>query len=208
MARLLVIRHGETAWNREQRFQGARDVPLNEKGRQQASLLAAYLGDKPLAAIYSSPLSRAVATAEAVAAYHSLTVRQAPGLSEINVGEWEGLNWEQIWAKWPQLGRQWHANPQLSPPPPGGEDYTVFQERSLAAMEAIAAAHTETDYIAVVCHGGVIRAVLNHLLGLGWGTRGRYYSRNCSINRLRWQPAGPVIVDSINDVGYLNEEWR
>lgn len=203
MAGLLLIRHGETIWNREQRFQGALDVPLSDKGREEAGLLAASLADKPLAAIYASPLSRARDTAQAVAAHHGLPVLTVENLSEVNVGEWAGHTWEEVWAKWPELGRQWHANPPASPAPPGGEYYPDFQKRCLEAMEGIAAAHEEGVQVAVICHGGVIRAVLNQLLGLSWGTRGVFFVKNCSITRLRWQPRGKVVVEGFNDVCHL-----
>jgi len=203
MAQLLLIRHGETIWNRERRFQGVMDIPLSEKGREEARQLAAFLGDKHLDAIYSSHLSRALDTAKAVAAYHDLEVQAVEDLSEINVGEWAGLGWEEIWERWPELGRQWYANPPESPPPPGGEYYPDFQKRCMAALEKIAAAHSDTDQVAVVSHGGVIRALMNQLLGLSWKTRGIFYVQNCSITRMRWQPGGKVVVEGFNDVCHM-----
>lgn len=208
MAHLLLIRHGETIWNRERRFQGVMDIPLSDKGRAEADLLAAYLRDKRLDAIYSSHLSRALDTAKAVAAYHDLGVGVVEGLSEINVGEWAGMSWEEIWERWPELGGQWYANPPESPAPPGGEYYPDFQKRCIAALENIAAAHGDADKVAVVTHGGVIRAVMNQLLGLSWGTRGKFFVRNCSITRMRWQPRGIVVVEGFNDVCHMNIETR
>lgn len=203
MPRLLLIRHGETVWNHERRFQGVEDVPLSEKGREQARLLAVSLRDEPLAAIYSSPLSRALDTAKAVRGQRPLEIQREPRLQEIDVGEWAGLGWEEIWERWPDLGRRWHANPSAAPAPPGGEYYPDFQERAMAAMEAIAAAHGDKDLVAVVSHGGVIRAVMNKLFGLTWGTRGRFFISNCSITRMRWQPEEPVVLAGFNDLCHL-----
>lgn len=203
MAQLLIIRHGETIWNRERRFQGVIDIPLSERGQEEAKLLAIALQDKPLAAIYSSPLSRALATAEQIASYHRLVIQVVDDLREINVGEWGGMGWEEIWEKWPDLGRRWHANPQKSPAPPGGEYYPDFQNRSLMAMEKIAAKHDPSDQIVLVCHGGVIRAVMNQLFGLTWETRGKFFVRNCSITRLDWRPGGPVVLASFNESNHL-----
>lgn len=203
MAKLLLIRHGETIWNREGIFQGAIDVPLSEKGEAEARQLGAYLRDKPLNAIYSSHLCRALDTAKAVSLYHSSPVQVVKELGEIDMGEWAGLSWEAIWEKWPELGRQWHACPPESPPPPGGEYYPDFQGRGMEALESIAASHSETDIVAVVTHGGLIRAVMNKLLGLSWGTRGKLYIKNCSITCLRWQPGGLVVVESVNDVCHM-----
>ena len=208
MARLLVIRHGETAWNRVQRFQGAIDVPLSEEGIREASLLAAHLKDKPLSAVYASTLSRARDTARAIAAPHGLEVVEKPGLGELNIGEWAGMNWKEILTEWPELGRRWRDNPQTSPAPPGGEYYPDFQNRVMEALEQVAAAHGEQELVAVVSHGGAIRTVINRLLGLPWGTRGQFFIRNCSITPMRWQPEGPVIVEGFNDVCHLKDEWR
>ena len=94
MAQLLLIRHGETVWNREGRFQGAIDVPLSEKGKAEARQLGAYLRDKPLKAIYSSHLSRALETAQAVARHHHLPVQVVKDL---------GNQYGRV--GWPQLGR-------------------------------------------------------------------------------------------------------
>ena len=156
MAQLLLIRHGETVWNREGRFQGAIDVPLSEKGKAEARQLGAYLRDKPLKAIYSSHLSRALETAQAVARHHHLPVQVVEGLGEINMGEWAGHSWEEIWEKWPELGRQWYNSPPESPPPPGGNiGLQAGQWRPWKKSRG----HASTDLLAVVTHGGVIRAV-------------------------------------------------
>lgn len=208
MAHLLLIRHGETIWNREGRFQGAKDVPLSNKGRAEARQLGAYLRDKPLDAIYSSHLSRALDTAQAVAFHHNLPVQVVEGLGEINMGEWAGLSWEEIWDKWPELGRQWYASPPDSPPPPGGEYYPDFQARAMDALEGIAAGHDSADLVAVVTHGGIIRAVINKLLGISWGTRGKFFIKNCSITPMSWHPQGLVVVEGINDVCHMQNPVR
>lgn len=205
MACLYIIRHGETMWNREGRFQGATDIPLSDKGRAQARRVAKVMADKPLDAIYSSPLSRALDTAKAVALGHGLEVKVVDDLQEINVGEWSGKTWEEIETLWPGLKQSWRANPLTSEPPPGGEDYLHFQKRCLEALEEIAAAHSDSDRVAVVCHGGVIRAVMISLLGMPWATRGKIYTLNCSITRMRWNPGGSVVIDWFNDACHLDQ---
>lgn len=205
MAHLYIIRHGETLWNREDRFQGSTDIPLSDRGRAQARRVADYLADKPLDAIYSSPLSRALDTARAVAEKVGLEVQIVDDLQEINVGQWSGKTWAEIEDIWPELKRKWIENPLLSGPPPGGEDYNDFRRRCVDALDGIAAAHADSDQVAVVCHGGVIRAVLTILLGMPWTTRGRLYSLNCSITRMRWKPGGTVIIDGYNDACHLGD---
>lgn len=206
MANLFIIRHGETIWNREYRFQGATDIPLSDEGRGQARRVAAFLKDKPLDAIYSSPLSRALDTARAVASEHGLEVRVLPALQEIDVGEWAGKTWAEIREIWPELVKSWRANPLTSDPPPGGEHYADFRKRCLEAFEGIAAAHSDSEQVAVVCHGGVIRAVVTALLGIPWETRGKFYTLNCSITKMRWQPGGEVVIDVFNDGCHLEGE--
>lgn len=208
MAILLLIRHGETQWNREDRFQGSADIPLSEGGRAQARQLANQLADKHLAAIYSSPLSRALDTAQALAAEHGLDVHIVDDLQEINVGEWSGKTWAEIQEVWPELMHNWRANPLESGPPPGGEDYAAFRRRCMEALDYIAGRHGDTDQVAVVCHGGVIRAVITGLLGIPWQTRGKIYTLNCSITRMRWQPGGDVIIDVLNDACHLAEDTQ
>lgn len=203
MAHLLLIRHGETQWNRQERFQGSADIPLSDLGRAQARRLAEVLADKHLDAIYSSPLSRALDTANSVAAEHGLEVQVVDDLSELNVGQWSGKTWAEVRQIWPELEIKWRANPPASEPPPGGEEYTQFRRRCIDALDFIAGRHGETDQVAVVCHGGVIRAVITGLLGVPWQTRGKIYTQNCSITRLRWQPGGDVIIDVLNDACHL-----
>ena len=208
MTNLLLIRHGETLWNRQGRFQGSADIALSELGRAQARRLAESLADKHLDAIYSSPLSRALDTAKAVAAPHGLEVQVVDDLAEINVGEWSGKTWAEIHEIWPELAKNWRVNPLDSGPPPGGEEYSDFRRRCMEAMDYIAGRHGGADQVAVVCHGGVIRAVVTGLLGIPWQTRGKLYTLNCSITRMRWQPGGDVIIDALNDACHLGEDTK
>jgi len=205
VAKFLIIRHGETLWNRENRFQGSADIPLSDKGRAQARRVAVALADKPLDAIYSSPLSRALDTAKAVAAEHSMDIQVMDDLQEINVGEWSGKTWAEIREMWPELEKNWREDPYTSGPPPGGEDYQDFQVRCINALDTIAAQHTDSELVAIVCHGGVIRAVMRELLKLPGQSRGRIYSLNCSITRMRWQAGGEVIIDGFNDACHLED---
>lgn len=205
MPYLYIIRHGETIWNRDGRFQGSTDIPLSEMGRAQARRVAKVLADKPLDAVYSSPLCRALVTAEAVAEKHGLAVRIVDDLQEINVGQWSGKTWTEIKKLWPELEKRWSQDPMTSDPPPGGEVYQEFQQRCLKALDEIAAAHQDSEKVAVVCHGGVIKTVMVALLGMPWNTRGKIYTLNCSITRMRWQPQGTVIIDWFNDACHLED---
>ena len=152
MTTLLLARHGETDWNRELRIQGSSDIELNELGRRQAQLLAQELTDVELDAIYASDLSRARATAAAVAAAHGLEVRLDPRLRERSFGSWEGLTREDI-AEFPPGARH------------DGESDEVVRERMLAAVAEIAAAHPG-EQVLIVSHGGALNTLWHHALGV------------------------------------------
>jgi broad specificity phosphatase PhoE len=155
--RIILIRHGETRWNAEGRYQGQADVPLNEKGVRQAELLAQGLRASGIAAIYSSDLSRASRTAEVIGQALGLKVQIDPGLREINQGEWEGLLLGEIRARYPEILEKRLVDP-LSVAPPGGESVREVQERVLASIEAIAGRHPG-ETVGVVSHGLAIALV-------------------------------------------------
>jgi probable phosphoglycerate mutase len=148
--RIILARHGETDWNRERRWQGHSDRPLNDTGRQQAEALAAQLAGEPIAAVYSSDLMRAHETARLVANELGLDVVAIPGLRERRFGSWEGLQDVEVERQFPgALG------------PPDGETREEMKRRVLESLKAIAASHPERTVL-VVSHGGPIKAVLRH----------------------------------------------
>ena len=149
-ARIILARHGETDWNRERRWQGHSDRPLNETGREQAETLAAELADEPIAAVYSSDLMRAHETARIVADRLGLDVVTVPGLRERRFGSWEGLQDVEVERLFPGV----HG-------PPDGEPRDDMTRRVLESLERIAASN-DGRTVLVVTHGGPIRAVLRH----------------------------------------------
>jgi broad specificity phosphatase PhoE len=149
---ILLARHGETDWNREGRFQGWADPPLNDKGRAQAQALAEQLAGLPFDAVYSSDLRRAHETALIVAEPHAVPVVVDPGLREIDVGSWSGLTRPEIDARFP--GAEHHD----------GETREEHLARVLATVERIAAAHP-AERILIVSHGGSLRTLRRHALG-------------------------------------------
>jgi probable phosphoglycerate mutase len=152
---LLIARHGETDWNRERRFQGHADPPLNEVGREQARELAKTLAGSDVAAVYASPLARARETAEIVAAELGLPVETRSALREVDVGSWQGLTRDEVsrlypeaFRRWLELGRGWD----------GGETYEELGQRVVSDLLRLAAKH-RGERILVVTHGGPLRAV-------------------------------------------------
>ena len=160
MTQVLLVRHGATEWNINKRAQGQADVPLTDKGRQQAVDTARQLATFPIKAIYSSDLSRARDTAREIAKIHGLEVVEDPRFREIDQGDWTGLSTEEIQARWPELwGPARHYNAR-----PGGETPQQVRARALEALRDAVAAHPDGT-IVVVSHGGTIRWLAAETLG-------------------------------------------
>jgi probable phosphoglycerate mutase len=151
---LLLVRHGETDWNRERRFQGHADPPLNDAGREQAHELAETLAGEGIDAIYTSDLQRARETAEILAARFGSEVVALRELREIDVGDWQGLTWPEIEQRHPDGAARWHRDGHGWD---GGETYDQLRERIVAALRGIAERHPG-QRVLVVGHGGTVRA--------------------------------------------------
>lgn len=156
MTEILLARHGETDWNRAGRFQGRADPPLNDLGRRQAVELAATLAGEEAAAVYTSPLRRALQTAEVVAAQHRLTPVAVDGLCEVDVGSWQGLTRPEVEQRFPEQYRRWLDYGQGWD---DGETYEQMGTRVVTALEQLAA-QREGERIIAVTHGGPIRAAI------------------------------------------------
>lgn len=197
ITRVLVIRHGETAWNRVSRIQGHTDIPLNDKGRWQADRLGAALADEPLTAVYSSDLQRAHETAEALARACGVAVRPDAQLRERHFGEMEGLTHDEIAARWPEGARRWRArDPEFGPP--GGETLQDFYARCIAAASRLATAHAGQT-IALVAHGGVLDCFYRAANGLSLSVPRSWVVANANINRLLYTPQGFTLLSWADD---------
>jgi probable phosphoglycerate mutase len=183
---LLLVRHGETDWNRDLRFQGHADPPLNELGRRQAHDLAERLEGEPLAAIYCSDLRRAHETARIVGRKLGVGVTVVPGLREIDVGSWSGLTREEIAERFPEGFGRWLEGG-------GGHDGETRDELAARVLESarrIAAAHPG-EHVLLVSHGGALRALLSH----AEGQRSTRRLDNCAVCRIAVQGDGFRPVD-------------
>ena len=162
MTELLLVRHGETDWNRDRRFQGHADEPLNDAGREQARALADQLAGERIDFVYTSDLVRARETAEIVAARVGADVVVLSELREIDVGDWEGLTWPEIEEQHPEGARAWHEHGHGWT---SGETYDQLGERIIAALQRIAADHP-AQRVLIVGHGGTVRATRAFIEGL------------------------------------------
>ena len=163
--RLVLLRHAETDWNRERRYQGVLDIGLSETGRAQAVSAARLLAPRPFAAVVSSPLSRARSTAEAIAAGRGLTVRVDDAFSEMGFGTWEGLTIDEVRAQFPDAARAFRETPHATRVP-GGESLDEVRDRALRGLARLRAEH-EGETVCVVSHGVTARVLILEALGLG-----------------------------------------
>lgn len=199
---LWLIRHGESEFNRDGRIQGQLDPPLSPLGRQQARLLAEARSGAGLQAIYSSHLSRATATAEALAEAAGLTVIPEPRLVEAGFGEWEGLTRGDIQARFPGQMERWQADP-IANRPPGGETIEALQNRAMAAVNELTRRHAG-ERVAIVCHGGTIRSILCGALEMPLTVYPRLRVENTSVTCLLMTPRRTILA-SFNDTSHLAE---
>jgi broad specificity phosphatase PhoE len=197
--RILLARHGQTEWNAIRRFQGSSDVGLSALGRRQAEALARAVRDRPLLAVYSSPLRRAVETAEHAVAGSALRLTVVPELIELGLGDWEGRTVDEVRALEGDPYRRWLAAP-LDCAPPGSESLLGVCDRVRAAIDRIRLAHApERDgEVLIVAHGGVISIYACHLLGLSLNALWRLRVDNASITTV-----APPRVISLNDTSHL-----
>jgi broad specificity phosphatase PhoE len=192
---LLCVRHGRTAWNADQRFQGHSDIPLDDEGRAQATALGALLADERIDAAVASDLARAAETARIVLAPRALSLRLDPDWREMRFGDWEGLTWPQIVAANPELAAA-NATSARAYAPAGGESFAELCARVARAAERIASEVGEDGVALVATHAGPLHALLHVLLGEDQAPTVRFLT--ASVTRFRR-------VDGIWRIASLNE---
>jgi broad specificity phosphatase PhoE len=200
---LVLVRHGETVWNRDLRIQGHTDIGLSEAGYEQTRRLAARLAREPIRAIYTSDLSRACQTARPVAEALGLQIHPTPLLREVSFGAWEGLTASEVEARWPEEYAAWRQD-SVRYRPPDGEQIEELQERALACVAEILTAHPGEN-VAVVGHGGSVKAILCGLMGFPLSLWRRLRIDNTAVSRLLFSPLGPTLT-LFNDTSHLSEE--
>jgi len=189
--RLLLIRHAQPDEDARGRCYGRLDIGLSARGHRRAQLLARTLDRIPLAAVYSSPSTRALETAGPLAAAHQLTPSVDDALREIDFGELEGRSYDEIQAAYPDLYRSWMETPTRVEFP-GGESYTHLRVRALAALEAIRALH-RGELAAIVSHGGVLRAMLADCLRMPDEAIFRLDQSYGALSIIDWLDGSPLV---------------
>lgn len=188
MTEILLIRHGETAWNAVKRLQGHLDIPLNAEGERQAAALGQALLDEPLDAIISSDLQRARQTAEAIAAPRGMTVQTERGLRERCYGAFEGLLYADIQRHYPEAHAAWQARDIDARFPAGVNAAETMREFSQRVIGTITRLVNENKYrkVALVAHGGVLECAYRAAHGMDFARKRDFDIFNASINRFRW----------------------
>ncbi len=198
--RLFVVRHGETAWSRERRFAGSRDVALEPEGLRQCEAVARALASQVVAAVYASPLERARASAEVIAKPHRLPVEIDPAFGEMAFGEWEGLTREEVAARFPAAYEEWRHAPHLVRIA-GGETLAQVAERARGAVQALAATHSG-ETIVLVTHAIVTRLIVLDALGLGPERLWTVDATPAGITEIEYEP-GWATVHRMNTLAHL-----
>jgi len=201
MAELILVRHGETMWNVEKIYRGRTDVNLNEVGIKQAELLGKNLANWELEAIYSSPLRRALDTANIIARYQNVGVQIAEGLTDFDYGEWQSLSEQDVKRLYPALLNEWHNNPHKVKMP-GGESLEDVRRRAIAVVDDVLSKYQGS--VVLVSHRVVNKVLICALLGLD----------NSHFWNIKQNVAGITIFDYIdgrfvltrhNDTSHLKE---
>lgn len=199
MTDIILVRHGETEWNVEEVFRGRIDVELNEAGIKQAELLAKYLSDLNIAAICSSPLKRALKTAEAIANYHKIDVEIAPGLIDFSYGKWQGLPHQEVKDKYKELYAEWIVNPQQVRMP-AGESLNDVRKRAIAVVDNVIAKYEGA--VVLVSHRVVNKVLICALLGLDNSHFWSIKQDMCGITSFSYEN-GQFILTEHNNTSYL-----
>ncbi len=203
--KIILVRHMETVWNEQRRYIGRTDLHLSDLGARHARSLAESLKNTLLSGVISSNMKRALQTAQAIAAGRELTSVIEPDLREIDFGEWEGLDFNEISTAYPDLSDIWVEDP-FSVHIPGGESMTGFVSRvkeswSRIRVAALADEGDSDGDLLIVTHAGCIKVILGALMGLDdrkvWGI----YQEKGAVNTVEVALTGDRVIE-INDIAY------
>jgi len=200
LTRFILMRHGQTQWNREERFRGRADLALDETGRRQAEVAALRLKEEHAVAVYCSPIRRALQTAKIVGEKLNLPVQPLEGLIDLHFGSFEGLSGEEATKQYPELYRLWLQRPH-EVRFPGGEGLEDVRQRVVPAVEQLAAKHKDQTVI-LISHKVVCQLLMCAMLGLDNSHFWQVRQDVNAINIFELRDGAPLII-SVNDTCHL-----
>lgn len=163
--KLLLVRHGETEWNKLGKFQGQQDIALNARGMAQAKETAQAVAELQHSTVYSSPLKRTMQVAQEISRLSGKPVKQVPGVQELSLGDLEGVTGEEMRSGWPEVYSAWRDDP-ASVAMPNGESLMELQERAWNALMELEQSHMQDETLILVSHNFAIRSMIGKLLGM------------------------------------------
>jgi len=200
MTFVYLVRHGETAWNKEEIFRGRTDISLNEIGFREAELVGEYLKGKDIHVIYSSPLSRARETARRIAQVFNLKVQPLEGITDMSFGKWEGRPLKEVQIHDRELYRQWIEQPHLLKLP-GGESLDEVRVRAMAALEEVIQYHHEKNLV-LVSHRVINKVIICGILGIDNSHFWQIGQDPTAINLIQYKN-GKYILSFMNETCHL-----
>jgi ribonuclease H / adenosylcobalamin/alpha-ribazole phosphatase len=197
----VLLRHGQTPMSVQQRYAGRSDVPLTEVGVQQAAAAAKRLASAGIGVIVTSPLLRAVQTAQEVAAVTGAAVVTDDGFRETDFGAWDGLTFAEVRERWPSEVSTWLADPDVAPP--GGESFAEVSARVTAALRRVLA-DREGQQVLIVSHVTPIKTLVAAALLAPSAALFRMHLDVAALCEIDWYADGPAVLRSFNDTGHLS----
>lgn len=205
MINIYFVRHGETSWNRKGTYQGSTNVPLNNRGLEQAQLCAKRLSNINFSKIITSDLSRALTTASTIHEYHkTASFKIDERLREIDFGNWEGLTYNEISQKWPGMIEDMYED-SADMKIPGGESFAQMQTRAWNAVKDAITTCQDNDNLLVVCHGGTIRALICKALHISLKHAWNFRQGNTAISIVQYYDDGNFnALNLLNDTAHID----
>ena len=205
MTQIILVRHGQTPWNKDKIFRGTFDIPHNEVGQEEARLAGEWLKNETIQAAYCSPLSRARDTAEAIARHHGLEVIDLPGIIDLNYGDWQGLPLAEVKVKYADLYRQWETAPQTVRFP-GGESLEECRRRAWGAVAEVVQRHPGQTVL-LAAHRVVNKVLICAFIGLDNSHFWRIGQDTTAINRFHLVGDTWHLI-TLNDICHLRSLKR
>ena len=197
---IYLVRHGQTAWNKEEVFRGRTDIPLDETGLKEAESAGEYFKTFDIEAVYSSPLSRAWQTAQKISRFHSLDVQALEGLLDMSFGSWEGRSLKEVKETDGERYRQWREEPHLLRLP-GGETLAEVRARAMSALEEVVRKHPEKTVV-LVSHRVINKVLICGVLGLDSSHFWQIQQDTTAINLIQHRN-GKYILSLMNETCHL-----